>query len=94
MASMLVAGGHAVEEEGIDIVIECFVIEEEFAEKAEVAAPAALAAAVDFKEGDGVVAVDLVARGVEKSAFCAVAGKCLEGGVVAKAEFTDVDRVC
>ena len=31
MASMLVAGGHAVEEEGIDVVIECFVIEEEFA---------------------------------------------------------------
>ena len=31
MASMLVPGGHAVEEEGIYIVIEGFVVEEEFA---------------------------------------------------------------
>ncbi len=31
MASMVVAGGHAVEKEGIDVVIECFVIQEEFA---------------------------------------------------------------
>ena len=69
-------------------------VEEEFAEEAEIPAPAALAAAVDFEEGDGVVAVDLVARGVEKSAFCAVAGESLKRGVVAEAKFTDVDRVC
>ena len=93
MASVVVAGGHAVEEEGIDIIIECFVIEEEFAQEAEIAAPAALAAAIDFKEGDGIVAIDLVARGMEKRAFCAVAGEGLKGGVVAKAEFADVNRV-
>ena len=56
-------------------------------------APSALAAAVDFKEGDGIVAVNLVARRVEKRAFCAVAGEGLKGGVVAEAEFADVDRV-
>lgn len=94
MASMLVTGGHAVEEEGIDVVIECFVIEEEFTQEAEIAAPAALAAAVDFEEGDGIVTVNLVTRGVKKRAFGAVAGEGLKGGVVAEAEFTDIDRVC
>ena len=91
---MLVARGHAVEEERVDIVVQCFVVEEKFAEEAEVAAPAALSAAVDFEEGDKAVPVDFVARGVQESAFGAVAGECLERGVVAEAEFADVDRFC
>ncbi len=51
MASVGVAGGHAVEQEWIDVVVECFVVEEEFTEQAEVAAPAALPSAIDFEEG-------------------------------------------
>ena len=62
---MIVAGGHAVEEEGVDVVVEGFVVEEEFGEEAEVAAPASLAPAVDFEEGDAVVTVDFVSGGVE-----------------------------
>ena len=93
MAAVGVAGGHAVEEERVDVVVERFVVEEEFAEEAEVAAPAALPAAVDFEEGDGGVAVDFVAGGVEEGAFGAVSGEGLEGGEVAEAEFADVDRV-
>ena len=64
VAAVGVAGGHAVEEEGVDIVVEGFVVEEEFREEAEVAAPDALAAAVDFEKGNVVVAVDFVAGGV------------------------------
>ena len=52
MAAFGVADAHAVEEERVDVVVEGFVVEEEFAEEAEVATPASLAAAVDFEEGD------------------------------------------
>lgn len=91
---MGVAGRHAVEEEGIDVVVERFVVEEEFAEQAEVPAPAALAAPVDFEEGYGGVAIYFVAGGVEKGAFGAVSGEGLERGEVTQAELADVDRVC
>ena len=94
VAAVAVAGRHAVEEEGVDVVVERFMVEEEFAEEAEVAAPAALAAAVDFEEGDGGVAVDFVAGGVEEGAFCSMSGEGLEGGEVTQAEFADVDGVC
>ena len=36
-------------------------VEEEFGEETEIAAPGALAAAVDLEEGDAVIAVDFVA---------------------------------
>lgn len=93
MAAVRVAGGHAVEEEGVDVVVECLVVEEEFAEEAEIPAPAALPAAVDFEEGHRGVAVYFVAGGVEKGAFGTVPGEGLQGGEVAQAELADVDRV-
>ena len=77
VAAALVAGGHAVEEEGVDVVVEGFVVEEEFGEQAEVTAPRSLAATVDLEEGDIVVAVDLVAWRVHECAFGAVAGEGL-----------------
>lgn len=77
VAAVLVAGGHAVEEERVDVVVEGFVVEEEFGEEAEVAAPGPLAAAVDLEEGDVVVPVDLVSRRVHEGAFGAVAGEGL-----------------
>ena len=88
---MGVADGHAVEEERVDVVVEGFVVEEEFGEQAEVAAPAALPPPVDLEEGDGRVAVDFVAGGVQERAFEAVPGEGLQGGEVAEAEFADVD---
>ena len=91
---MGVAGAHAVEEEGVDVVVEGLVVEEELGEQAEVAAPGALAAAVDFEEGDGVVAVDFVAGGVEEGAFGAVALKGLLRDEGAEAELVDVDHFC
>lgn len=90
---MRVAGGHAVEEERVDVVVQGFVVKEEFAEQAEVAAPSALTAAVDFEEGHRGVAVDFVAGRVEQGAFGTVPGEGLEGGEVAQAEFADVDGV-
>lgn len=91
---MFVAGGHAVEEERVDVVIERFVIEEEFREEAEIAAPSSLSAAVDFEEGDVVVAVDFVAGRMQERAFGAVALELFEAVVVGEAEFADVDHVC
>ena len=69
---MLVACAHAVEEEGVDVIIECFVIEEKFGEEAQVPAPGALAPAVDFKKGDMVVTVNFVARRMDKRALRSV----------------------
>ena len=64
MAAVRVTGGHAVEEKGVDVVIECFVIEEEFGEEAEVTTPDPLATAVNLKKRDVIIAVDLVTRWV------------------------------
>lgn len=93
MAAFGVAGGHAVEEERVDVVVESFVVEEEFREEAEVAAPSALPAAVDLKERDVVVAVDFVAGRVEESAFRSMSFECARGIGVAEAEFADVHAV-
>ena len=93
VAAVGVADGHAVEEERVDVVVERLVVEEELAQQAEVAAPAALPAPVDFEEGYGRVAVDFVAGGVQEGAFGAVPGEGLQGGEVAEAELADVHRV-
>lgn len=61
MAAVGVARGHAVEEKGVDVVVERFVVEEEFAEQAEIAAPSTLSASVDLKERKVVVTVDFIA---------------------------------
>lgn len=87
----VVAHTHAVEEEGVDVVVEGFVVEEAFGEEAEVAAPGPLATAVNLEEGDFFVAVDFVAGGVEQVAFLTVAFETLPFAKVAEAEFADED---
>lgn len=77
VAAVLVAGGHAVEEERVDVVVEGFVVEEEFGKEAEIAAPGSLAAAVDLEEGDIIVTVDLISWRMHECAFGAVAGEGL-----------------
>lgn len=89
---MGVTGGHAVEEEGVDVVVEGFVVEEELTEEAEVAAPGALAAAVDLEEGHVVVAVDLIAGRVVQRAFFSVAAELSVVVEVEEAHFADVDH--
>ena len=91
VAAVRGADAHDVEEEGVDVVVEGFMVEEELAQEAEVAAPGALATAVDFEEADVVVAVDFVAWWVVEGAFGAVAGEGFEAGEVREAEFVDVD---
>ena len=93
MAAAGVAGAHAVEQERVDVVIQGFVVEKEFGEQAEVAAPGALAAAVDFEERDAVVAVDFIAGRVHHGTFAAVAFKCFPGREVGEAELVDVDDI-
>ena len=93
MAAAVVARGHAVEEKGVDVVEEGFVVQEELREKAEVAAPGALPPAVDFEKGDRVVTVDLVPGWVHQCAFGAVTGEGVKIVVVAEAEFADVNEV-
>jgi len=69
MVAVGVAVGHAVEEERVDVVVECFVVEEEFAQEAEVPAPGSLPSSVDLEETDVVVAVDLIAWWMHECAF-------------------------
>ena len=93
VVAVVVAAAHDVEEERVDVVVERLVIEEEFAEETEVAAPGALAAAVDFEEADEVVAVDFVAGRVAHLAFGAVPVEGAFGAEVAEAELVEVDHV-
>ena len=62
-----------VEEEGLDVVVERLVVEEELGEEAEVLAEDALVLGVDLEDRDVVrrrlLAVDLVARLVERLAL-------------------------
>lgn len=93
VAAVLVAGGHAVEEERVDVVVERLVVEEQLRQEAQVAAPPPLPLAVDLEEGDVIVAVDLVAGGVQQGALGAVALELLQRGGVGEAELADVDHV-
>lgn len=91
VAAVRGAGAHDIEEEGVDVVVEGLVVEEEFAEEAEVAAPGSLPPAVDLEERDCVVPVDLVSRRVVERAFGAVTLEGLQRGEVRQAELVDVD---
>jgi len=90
VAAVVVAGGHAVEEERVDVVVEGLVVEEELRQQAQVAAPGALPPAVDLEEADVVVAVDLVAGRVQERAFGAVALEGPPSAEVRQAELADV----
>ncbi len=60
MAAVFVARCHAIEKKGVNIVVECLVVEEELAEKTEIAAPPALTTAVDLEKGNEIIPVDLI----------------------------------
>ena len=93
VAAVRVAGSHAVEEEGVDIVVQSLVVKEEFREETEVPTPGALAAAVNLEERDAVVTVYLVTRRVQEGALEAVPCERSGRGEVAEAVFADVDHV-
>lgn len=65
---------HHVEEEGVGVVVEGLVVEEELGEQAKVLCVDLVHAAVDFEEGDGLLAVDLVAGWVGEVAFLLESG--------------------
>lgn len=90
VAAVGVAGGHAVEEKWVDVVVERLVVEEELRQQAEVAAPAPLPAAVDFEKREMVVPVDLVAGRVQQRAFGPVPLKRERRRRVAEAELANV----
>ena len=93
MAAVLVAGGHAVEEERIDVVVQRFVVEEELRQETQVAAPRTLTTAVDLEKADIVVAVDLVAGRMQKRAFGAVALERSALPEIRQAELADVHHL-
>ena len=87
------AGGHAVEEEGVDVVVERLVVEEQLAQQAQVAAPRALPPPVDLEERHVVVAVDLVAGRVRERALRPVPLERPLAAEVAQAELADVHHL-
>lgn len=94
MTACFVSTAHAVEQEGVDVVVQCLVIEEELAQQTEVATPGSLTPAVDFEEGNVVIAVDFVSGWVHEGAFGTVT---LEGALVvevSQAELVNVYDVC
>lgn len=93
VAAALVARGHHVEQEGVDVVVQRLVVEEQLAQQAQIAAPGALPAAVDLEERHVLVAVDLVARRVDQRAFAAVARERFGAREVAEAELVDVHEL-
>ena len=64
VAAFGVAFAHDVEEERVRVVVERFVVEEELGEQAEVLGVGLVLPTVDLEERDGVLAIDLVTRGV------------------------------
>jgi hypothetical protein len=91
MAACLVTCTHTVEEERIDVVVEGFVVKEEFTQETEIAAPGSLTTAIDLEEGDVVIAVDLVSGWVDQGALGTVSLKGTFVVEVAKTELVDVD---
>jgi hypothetical protein len=62
MAPAIVHLGQHVEEERLDVVVQRLVVEEQLRQQTEVLAVDLVLAAVHLEDGDGSVAVDLVAR--------------------------------
>mmetsp|Transcript_13304 Transcript_13304/g.30887 ORF Transcript_13304/g.30887 Transcript_13304/m.30887 type:complete len:203 (+) Transcript_13304:529-1137(+) len=85
VAAPLVDFGHHVEVEGVHVVVEGLVVQEELREVAQVLAPHLGFCAVDLEDGDVISPVDLVARRVSRAPFSLVA---LELGLA----FVEVER--
>ena len=84
---MLVPSYHAVKQEGIDVIIQRLVIQEELGKQAQITTPSALPPAIDLKEAHKVVAIDLIAGRVTQFAFRAMPLKGLPGREVRQTEF-------
>lgn len=93
MVPVLVADRHAVEQEGIDVVVERFMVQEQFTQQTQIAAPDALAPPVNLEKGDVGVAVDFVAWRVQQCAFRAMPVELPFATEIQKAHFADVHDV-
>ncbi len=60
MAAVFIARGHAIEEKGVNVVVERFVIEEELAKETEIAAPPALTTAINLEKGNEIIPIDFI----------------------------------
>lgn len=93
VAPVLIPRSHAVEQEGIDVVIQGFMIEEEFRQEAKIPTPPPLPPSINLEKTHIIVAIDLVPRGVQKRALGSMSLKLLQGIVITEAEFANVDHV-
>ena len=93
MAAVLVAFAHDVEQEGVDVVVERLVVEEELRQQAEVLAVGAGGGAVDLEDRDRVGAVDLVPGRVHRVAPLHVARERLASLHKMQVELAKVERV-
>ena len=91
VAPKFVVFGHDVEEEGFDVVVEGLRAEKKLRKQTEILAVDGVLAAVDFKDGNGMVSVDLVTRWMLRRAFELVPPSDIIRIHVLKAEFTDVE---
>ena len=82
---------HNVEEEGIRIVVQSFVVEEQLCKQTQVLRIVFVFTAVDLEEGDGVLAVYFVPRRMEEVAFLHVSLKTRDTFHVFETEVADID---
>lgn len=69
MEASVVELSHHVEQEGICVVVESLMVEEELGQQTEVLGVAFVLSSIDFKKRDRLFPVDLISRRVPKVAF-------------------------
>ena len=72
MATVLVAYGHNVKEEGLHIVVQSLVVQEELGNETQILAIDLLLLAIHFKHADFTVSVDLIPGRMSHGAFVLV----------------------
>src|ERR1700722_18763604 len=66
------ACNHAVEQERINIIIQCLVIQEELGQQTQVSAPSPLPSSINLEETHKVISVDLISRSMPQFALGAM----------------------
>lgn len=91
MESPFVEDAHHVEEERISIVVQGLMVEKQFGQKAKVLSVIFVLPAVDFKEGDVLFSVDLVARWMADVAFGQMPHQALATFAIFQAKLANVN---
>ena len=93
MISSVITLAHHVEEEGVRVIVQSFVIKKQFGEETEVLGVVLVLSSVNFKEGNGIFPIDFITRWIFVNTFCQMSFQTCPGFKELETELTNINAL-